>query len=376
MKSQSLSPLDAHPIRRPAKVPPPAVIGAVNRIRSALDRVHKATVPPNVALMELGFGAWLTQALYTAIRLGIANELAAGPLPADEVARRVGADPGATYRLMRALASRSVFKLRRDGRFALTRMGRTLITSDPTSMAPMLAFIGDPTHWEHWGSLEHSTRTGKTAVSHLRGMEFFDYLDTDPDFAKVFNDAMTGVSSVAVDNAVPAYDFSDRRRIVDVGGGHGALLSAVLRQAPDARGVLFDLPSVVTRAGGPLAAAGVAARCDVEGGSFFESVPAGGDAYLLKTIIHDWDDDRALEILQKVRGAIAPGGKLLLFEMVLPEGAPAHLGLLLDLEMLVSAGGKERTRREYTELLSRAGFRLSRVLATPTPLAIIEALPV
>jgi hypothetical protein len=184
-------------------------------------------------------------------------------------------------------------------------------------MAPMLAFIGDPTHWEHWGSLEHSTRTGKTAVSHLRGMEFFDYLDTDPDFAKVFNDAMTGVSSVAVDNAVPAYDFSDRRRIVDVGGGHGALLSAVLRQAPDARGVLFDLPSVVTRA----------------------------------------------------------GGKLLLFEM-LPEGATAHLGLLLDLEMLVSAGGKERTRREYTELLSRAGFRLSRVLTTPTPLAIIEALPV
>ena len=157
------------------------------------------------------------------------------------------------------------------------------------------------------------------------------------------------------------------------------LLSAVLRAAPAARGVLFDLPSVVADASdadGPLTVAGVAQRCDVEGGSFFESVPADGDAYLLKTIIHDWDDERALEILRKIRDAIAPGGKVLLLEMVLPEGAPGHLGLLLDLEMLVSAGGKERTQREYADLLARAGFRLNRVLPTPTPLAIVEAIPV
>lgn len=362
-----------------AKTPPPALIAAVNAFRAGLDRLHKATVPNSVAAMELGFGAWLTQALNAAVRLGIPDELANGPLTADEVARRVGADPGATYRLMRALASRSVFKLRRDGRFALTRIGRALVSGEATSMAPMIAFIGSRPHWEHWGDLEHSVRTGQTAVSRVRGMEFFDYLDTDPDFARVFNDAMTGTSTVAIENAVPAYDFSNFRRIVDVGGGHGALLSAVLRAAPAARGVLFDLPSVVADASdtdGPLTVAGVAQRCDVEGGSFFESVPADGDAYLLKTIIHDWDDERALEILRKIRGAIAPGGKVLLFEMVLPEGAPGHLGLLLDLEMLVSAGGKERTQREYADLLARAGFRLNRVLPTPTPLAIVEAIPV
>ncbi|WP_280831013.1 methyltransferase [Mycolicibacterium frederiksbergense] len=350
------------------KTPPPVLISAINAFRGVLERLRQATVPSSVAVMELGFGAWQTQALYAAVRLGIVDALQDGPQTADDVAGRIGTNPAATYRLMRALASRSVFTLGRDGRFALTRTGRALVSDAPNSMAPMLAFIGSPMHWEHWGSLEHSVRTGATAVSKVRGKEFFDYLDTDAEFARVFNDAMTGVSTVAIENAVPTYDFSGMRRIVDVGGGHGALLAAVLQQAPEARGVLFDLPSVV-------ADADETARCDVEGGSFFESVPTGGDAYLLKTVIHDWDDDQALQILRNVRGAIAPDGKLLLFEMVLPEGAPAHLGLLLDLEMLVSAGGRERTRREYTELLSRAGFRLTRVLPTPTPLAIIEAVP-
>ena len=346
------------------------VLRAVTALRSALERLHRATAPSSVAVLELGFGAWLTQALYVAVRLGIIDALQDGPLTAQTVASRVGTDEGATYRLMRALASRAVLKCRRDGRFALTRTGRALVSDAPDSMAPMLTFVGSPAHWEHWGSLEHSVRTGATAVSKLRGREFFDFLDTDPDFAKVFNDAMTGISAVAIESAVPTYDFSGMQRIVDVGGGHGALLAAALRRAPDAHGVLFDLPSVVADADVPTG------RCEVAGGSFFESVPAGGDGYLLKTVIHDWDDERALQILRNVRAAIAPGGRVLLFEMVLPEGAPAHLGLLLDLEMLVSAGGRERTRAEYTDLLARAGFRLTRVLPTPTPLAIIEAVPV
>jgi O-methyltransferase domain len=173
---------------------------------------------------------------------------------------------------------------------------------------------------------------------------------------------------VAIETAVPAYDFSDRKLIVDVGGGHGALLGAVLAQAPDARGVLFDLPSVV-------AGASVSSRYATEGGSFFDSVPAGGDAYLMKTVIHDWDDEKSVAILRNVRTAIAPNGKLLLFELVLPEGAPAHLGMLVDLEMLVTAGGKERTKAEYAALLSQAGFRLTRVIATPGPVSIVEADP-
>lgn len=327
-----------------------------------------------MAILELGFGGWLTQALAAAVRLGIADALSDGPQTAEEIAHRVGTDPRATYRLMRALASHSVLKLRRDGRFALTRTGRALVSDNPNSVAPMLAFVGHPAHREHWSNLEHSVRTGETAVSKVRGMSFFDYTDTDPELAQVFNDAMTGASAVSIESAVPAYDFSNSKLIVDVGGGHGALLAAVLRKAPDARGVLFDLPQVVAGAGATLA--DVASRCDLTGGSFFDSVPTGGDTYLLKTVIHDWDDEQSLTILRNVRAAIAPGGKVLLFEMVLPEGAPAHLGLVLDLEMLVAAGGQERTQREYAELLSRAGFRLQRVVPTTSPIAIIEARPV
>lgn len=356
--------------------PPAALLAILNAFRGGLQRLRHATVPAPVAVLELGFGAWLAQAMHAAVRLGIPDALNDGPRTAEDVARQVGADPGATYRLMRALASNSVLKLRRDGRFALTRTGRALVSDNPAGVAPMVAFIGAPAHREHWSNLEHSVRTGETAVSKVRGMSFFEYTDTDPELAQIFNDAMTGASAVAIETAVPTYDFSTSKLIVDVGGGHGALLAAVLRQAPDARGVLFDLPQVVAGAGATVTAAGVASRCDLAGGSFFESVPSGGDTYLLKTVIHDWDDARSLEILRNVRRAIAPGGKMLLFEMVLPEGAPAHLGLVLDLEMLVAAGGQERTRRQYAALLSQAGFRLQRVIPTASPMSIIEARPV
>lgn len=356
--------------------PPPALISTLNKFRGALRRLHQSTAPANVSMIEMALGAWLTQGLYAAVRLGIADELRSGPLTADEVARRVGSDPGATYRLMRLLASYSVFKLRRDGRFELGRLGRTLCRDDPASAAAMITMVGSRQHWEHWGNTLYAVQTGKSAAEELRGMPVFEYLDTDPEFAKIFNNAMTSTSSIAIETAVPAYDFSDRRLIVDVGGGHGALLAAVLKAAPEARGILFDLPSVVASAGPQFEAAGVTSRCSVEGGSFFDSVPAGGDAYLAKTVIHDWDDEKSVAILRNVRTAIAPDGKLLLFEAVLPEGAPAHLGLLVDLEMLVSAGGLERTAAQYRNLLAKAGFRLTRVIPTTGPLWIVEAIPV
>lgn len=356
--------------------PPAALLRAVDAMRGGLQRLRLATVPAPVAVLELGFGAWLAQALAVAVRLGIPDQLRDGPRGAEVVAQRLGTHPGATYRLMRALAAQSVLKLRRDGRFALTRTGRALLSGDTAGVAAMIAFIGDPAHREHWSDLEHSVRTGRTAADKVRGMPFFDYLGTNPELAQVFNDAMTGASAVAIESAVPAYDFSGAKKIVDVGGGHGALLAAVLRRAPEARGVLFDLPAVVAGADPTLAAAGVGSRTELSGGSFFESVPAGGDIYLLKTVIHDWDDEHSVAILRNVRSAITADGRLLLLEMVLPEGAPPHLGLLLDLEMLTSAGGRERTRREYAELLSAAGFRLRRVIPTAGPISIIEARPV
>jgi hypothetical protein len=276
---------------------------------------------------------------------------------------------------MRALASNGIFTLRRNGRFALTRVGHAARSDYPGSMAPMIAMVGNSEHWEHWGSLLHSVRTGETAVERLRGAPIFEYLDTNPEYAAVFNDAMTGVSAMAIEMAVPRYDFTSFKRVVDVGGGHGALLAAVLAAAPRAHGVLFDLPSVVDGARAVLADAGVAPRCTLEGGSFFDAVPDGADAYLMKTVIHDWDDEKSLAILRNVRTAIAADGKLLLMELVLPEGAPHHPGTLLDLEMLVHAGGRERTAVEYRDLLSRAGFHMTRVIPTAGPMSIVEAVP-
>lgn len=357
------------------KAPPAWLLNGIGRVRNALNVANRSTVPANIALFEMAQGAWLTQALYAATKLGIADALRDRPLTAAEVARQVGADAGATHRLMRALASHGVLKFRRDGRFALTRVGQALRSDYDGSMAPMIAMVGSQEHWEHWGGLLYSVQTGKTSAEKLRGTPIFDYMKTNPEYAEVFNAAMTGVSRLAIQTAVPLYDFTDRRVIVDVGGGHGALLAAVLAAAPDSNGVLFDLPTVVEGAGSALDAAGVRSRCTMTGGSFFDSVPKGGDTYLLKTIIHDWDDEASLSILRNIRSSIAPDGKLLLFEMVLPEGAPPHLGMLLDLEMLVQAGGRERTATEYADLLSRAGFRQTRVVPVPGPMSIVEAVP-
>lgn len=357
------------------KAPPTWLIDGIGRLRSGLGLLRQSAVPANVAMLETIQGAWLTQAMYAASKLGIIDALATGAATSDDIARRVQAHPEATYRLMRALAGNSILKLGRDGRFSLTRVGQALRSDAPGSMAPMLQFVGHPKHWEHWGQLLYSVRTGKTSAEMLRGMPIFDYFESDPDLAETFNNAMTGVSAMAIETLMPAYDFRRFGTIVDVGGGHGALLSAVLTQAGDARGVLFDLPSVVAGAGALLDAAGVAARCTVVGGSFFDSVPGGGDAYLLKTIIHDWDEDAALAILRNVRAAIAPGGTLALIELVLPEGAPQHPGMLIDLEMLVAAGGRERTAAQYAELLSRAGFRQTRVVPTAGPMSLVEAVP-
>ena len=358
------------------KPPPGWLMDGIGRVRDGLSQLRQVVVPANLTVFEMVQGGWLTQAMYAASKLGIFDALATAPATAEDIAARVGSHPGATFRLMRALASNSLLKQERDGRFALTRLGEALRSDAPGSMAPMLQFAGHPKHWEHWGQLLYSVQTGKTSLEMLRGMPAFEYLETDPELAAVFNNAMTGLSDMVVDTLLPAYDFSKFSTIVDVGGGHGRLLAAVLQQATAARGVLFDLPSVVAGAGPMLEASGVSDRITVTGGSFFESVPEGADAYLLKTIIHDWDEDSAVAILRNIRKAMAPHGTVALIEMVLPEGTPYHPGMLLDLEMLVAAGGQERTAAEYAELLARAGLRQSRVVPTAGPLSLVEAVPV
>ncbi len=360
---------------KPPRIPPLALVRTINTVRAGVQRVSRVLSPGAINLLDLLIGAWVTQTLYVAVKLGIPDELASGPLAAPEVARRVDANPDAVYRLMRALASKGVLRHRRDGRFSLTSIGKAMRTGTPGSQRDMVLFLGHPLRWEDWGHLLHSVQTGEPAVAKLRGKPFFEYLNSDPDLAESFNNAMTAGSEFAIYAVLAAYDFSGYRKIIDVGGGHGRLLSMILAKAANARGVLYDLPSVVDGAGQELTKAGVADRCEVIGGSFFDTVPEGGDAYLMKAIIHDWNDDDALKILGNIRSAIAPDGKLLLLESALPERASSDIGMLIDLEMLVAVGGKERTHSEWANLLGRAGFRLNRVVHTATPVSIIEAAP-
>ena len=359
---------------KPPMIPPLPVVRAINAVRAGAQRVSRVLAPGPVNIMELLTGAWTAQALYVAVKLGIPDELAKGPLSAGEVARRVNADADATYRLMRALASRGVLRHRRDHTFTLTSIGKALRTGTPGSVRDFALFLGHPLRWEDWGNLLYSVQTGKPSVDMLRGVPFFEYVDTDTDLAAAFNNAMTAGSEFAIYAVLAAYDFSGFRKIIDVGGGHGRLLSTILTKAPAARGVVYDLPAVVDGAGPELTKAGVAARCEVIGGSFFDSVPEGGDAYLMKAILHDWNDDDALK-LANIRTAMPPDGKLVLLESVLPERSSSDLGLLIDLEMLVAVGGKERTRAEWANLLGRAGFRLTRVVHTANPVSIVEAVP-
>lgn len=360
---------------KPPRIPPLPIVRAINAVRAGAQRVNRVLAPGAINVMELITGAWTAQAIYVAAKLGIPDELAKGPLTATEVARRVNADADAVYRLMRALASRGVLRHRADGTFKLTPIGKALRTGTPGSVRDFALFLGHPLRWEDWGNLLYSVQTGKPSVDMLRGMPFFEYVETDADLAAAFNNAMTASSEFTIYAVLAAYDFTGFRKIIDVGGGHGRLLSMILSKATDARGVLYDLPAVVDGAGPELAKAGVAERCEAVGGSFFDSVPDGGDAYLMKTILHDWSDDDALNILANIRTAIPSSGKLLLLESVLPERSSSDLGLMIDLEMLVAVGGKERTHAEWANLLGRAGFRLNRVVRTATPTSIVEAVP-
>jgi hypothetical protein len=237
----------------------------------------------------------------------------------------------------------------------------------------MVLFWGDPMHWEHWGQLSYSVQTGRSAIEMLRGKPAFDWLPEVPELGAVFNDGMTSMSTMETPLVVAAYDFSGFETIVDVGGGHGMLLSAILAKTPTARGILFDFDSVVDGASSVLAATGVSDRCETIGGSFFESIPTGGDAYILKHIIHDWNDDDAIRILRNVRAVMKPDATLLLVEIVVPDDEREHLSKMLDLEMLVSLAGRERTEAQYADLLSRAGFRYSRRIPTVGPASVIES---
>jgi hypothetical protein len=351
------------------------LVHGAERFRITLERLSGRMVPPHFALLYEIAGVRNAQALCTAAQLGIADTLKDGPLTADEIAERVGASPDGVARLMRLLSSRSLFKQLRNGRYALAPMSEALRTDSPVSMRAMALLTSTAEVWEHWGHLTDAVRLGQPVVPKLRGMSLFDYLEEHPEFGALFHDAMTSISNLAIGPVLAAYDFSGFSTIVDVGGGHGAFLAAILRQARRARGVLFDLPSVTTGARWMLEEDDIAQRCSIQNGSFFDEVPHGADAYVLKAVVHDWPEPEALQILGNVRSAIRADGSLVLVEMVVPDDDLPHTGKLLDLDMLLTNGGRERTAAEYSSLLSEAGFRLIRVTPTMAPVAVVEAAP-
>jgi hypothetical protein len=330
-------------------------------------------VQPEEMLMKMIAGSFVSQALYVAARLGVADLLAEEPRDPAELARATGAHAGSLYRMLRALASVGVFCERADGKFELTPAAGLLRRDVPGSMRDTAIMFGEEWHWRVWGAAYDSVKTGETAFPRVHGAEVFPYLSANPEAARVFDRAMSSMSQTAAAAVAEAYDFSGIDWLADIAGGHGTLLAGILRANPSMRGILFDQPQVIAGAPERLAAEGVAERVQTEAGDFFREVPAGADAYMMKYIIHDWDDERALAILKNCRRAMHDGARLLLVETVIAEGNAPHFGKLIDLEMLLFTGGRERTQAEYGALLARAGFRLTRVIPTRSPLSIVEA---
>ncbi|MDV3128625.1 acetylserotonin O-methyltransferase [Mycobacterium sp. 21AC1] len=354
-----------------AKVPPVRLVRAAERVRHHLRRLYQRSVPPPVAMLEMILGGWVAQGITVAAELGIADALADGPLRPDELARRINADTDAVDRLLRALVGDGVFRRTRDGRYALNPLADTLRTDAPVSIGAMARFVGCPQHREHWSHLGDAVRTGEAVVPKLRGMGAFEYIASEPGLGEIFNDAMTSVSELAIAPVVAAYDFTRFTTIADVGGGHGRLLSAVLLAAPSARGVLYDLPQVVEGAPELLGRYGTADRVQVVEGSFFDSVPEGADAYLLKNIIHDWPDEQALTILGNIRAAARPGATLLLVEAVIPDHDREFIGKWTDMEMLIGIAARERSEAQYRKLYEQAGFQLTAVVPTASPFSLV-----
>jgi O-methyltransferase domain/Dimerisation domain len=355
------------------RMPPVRLARAVESVRSALLRVTSKMLPPAPSVLDMTMGFATAQTILAAVKLGIADVLAAGPLTAADIAERIDADPVATHRLLRALAMQSIFSQRRDGRFQMTSLAQALRSDSPTSIRPLLLMLGHPLYWEHWGCLAESVRSGRASIETSYGVPFFRLLDSEPEVAQVFNDAMTCASAMTIPPILAAWDFAAVNTVVDVGGGNGQLLAAVLASVPGAHGILFEQESLESRARTLFESAGVADRVSFHVGSFFDTAPTGGDVYLLKHVIHDWDDDRAADILRTVRNSMSPTSSLLLIECVIPLRNKPHFGKYLDLDMLIFAGGKERTEREFSDLLRDNGFTLKRVLPTVAHVSIIEA---
>jgi hypothetical protein len=327
--------------------------------------------------MQLGTGYMASACLQVAARLKIADLLAQGPKPVHDLAAAVGANEDRLYRVLRVMASLGVFHETAPRTFGITPAAELLRSDVPNSFRDMALWITSPFHFRIYSEMLHSVKTGQITIEHVHGKPVFEYFSQNPEISELFNNGMTCLSKVVTPALLEAYDFKGIQTLMDVAGGHGALLGAILNQYPEMQGILIDLDHVIQGAKQLPQNQALAHRCEFLTGDFFTEVPAGADAIIMKHIIHDWDDDKAMVILKNCRKALAgkPKGKILLVESVLPEGNEPHPGKFIDLEMFVFPGGRERTEREFRDLFASAGLRLTRVIPMKAPLWLVEGVP-
>jgi hypothetical protein len=340
--------------------------------------VNAKELTPSEHIFQIGTGFMASMSLFIAAKLRIADQLAHGPKSVCELAAATKMNEDRLYRVLRSLAMTGVFSELGDRTFELTPSAATLRTDIPESTHAMVEWICDPFHFKIFSELPHTVESGAITFEHIYGKPVFEYFPEDPVEEKRFNNAMTCLSEMVVPAVLEAYDFSNVDTLLDVAGGHGALLCAILERYPKMKGMLVDLPSVVAGTNKAISGKGLSHRCRVASADFFASIPSGADAIVMKHIIHDWEDDKAITILKNCLKALAgkANARILLVESVLPEGNAPHMGKFIDLEMMVFPGGRERTEREFRALFDRAGLKLTRVIPTKAPLWVIEGVPV
>jgi hypothetical protein len=324
---------------------------------------------------ELLGGYRTTQMLFVAARLGLADELADGPRSVSQLAAATASHPPALLRLLRALSSLGIFTERPEGTFELTVLADTLRADAPNSLRPVALSYGESWWWDAFGELMHSVKTGETGFRRAHGMELFEYLNQHDDAACVFNANMSATTCSESQAVIDSYPFAYLKCLVDVGGGQGTLAAAILQSHLKARAIIFDQPSIIEGACALLERAGILTRCTLVSGSFFDTIPAKGDTYTLKDILHNWNDEQCITILRNIRQAMSGEARLLVIERIITPGNQESAGKITDITMLVMTGGRERTENEYQHLLQQANFTISRIIPA-SAVSVIEALPI
>ncbi len=347
-------------------------------VTAAVAQQPVTTANPAEILFQASLGYIVSACMNVAVKLRIPDLIGEGVVQVGALARAAGADEEALSRVLRVLEMNGVVSRKGQRSYQLAAAGELLRREAAGSLAAALEWISDPLHLSLYSNLQESVETGKTTFDAVYGEPFFDWASRseNSEEAAVFNNAMTGISQMCIPAFLEAYPFGSFAKVVDVGGGHGAVLRAILKAHSGVRGTLAEMPPLVPAAEAAIARDGLTDRCEAVACNFFAAVPAGGQLYFMKNIVHDWADEPALQLLRNIRAVIPANGTLVLAEAVLDDSPAPHLGKLLDIEMMAFVGGKERTGEEFRELLAAGGFALQRIVPTRSPLSLLEAVPV